>query len=78
MSFARRRAVKPLYTTKVGALPAATSPPFGRQGDALGVVVGKLTKKNLRLELTCSNTANQTRRMKGYPPGFSVCQFFAR
>jgi hypothetical protein len=45
MSFARRRAVKPLYTTKVGALPAATSPPFGRQGDALGVVVGKLTKK---------------------------------
>jgi hypothetical protein len=45
MSFVWRRAVKPLYTTEVGDLPAATSPLFGRQGDALGVVVGKLTKK---------------------------------
>jgi hypothetical protein len=69
---------RPLYTITVGILPAATSPLFGRQGDALGVVVGKLTKKKYGLELTCSNTANQTRRMKGYRPGFSVCQFFAR
>jgi hypothetical protein len=45
MSFGRRRAVEPLYTTKVGALPAVTSPLFDRQGDALGVVVGKHTKK---------------------------------
>jgi hypothetical protein len=35
----------PLYTIKVGILSAATSPLFGRQGDAFGVVVGKLTKK---------------------------------
>jgi hypothetical protein len=42
-----------LYVTKVGILPAATSPLFGRQGDALGVVVGKLTKKKkCRLEPT--------------------------
>jgi hypothetical protein len=57
---------QPLYTIKVGILSAATSPLFGRQGDAFGVVVGKLTKK----KNTCrgprdSNTVNQTHRMKG-------------
>jgi hypothetical protein len=36
---------QPLYTTKVVILSAATSPLLGRQGDAFGVVVGKLTKK---------------------------------
>jgi hypothetical protein len=38
---------QPLYTIKVGILSAATSPLFGRQGDAFGVVVGKLTKKKI-------------------------------
>jgi hypothetical protein len=50
---------------KVGDLSAATSPLFGRQGDAFGVVVGKLTKKNTCRGPRDSNTVNQTHRMKG-------------
>jgi hypothetical protein len=66
---------QPLYTPKVEVLPAATQSPFGRQGDAFGVVVGKLTKKNTCQSPRGSNTVNQTHRMKGYRRGFSESSF---
>lgn len=45
----------PLYTIFFVTLSAATFPLSGRQGDALGVVVGKLTKKSY-VQQRLSNT----------------------
>jgi hypothetical protein len=68
---------QPLYLIKVGDFSSATSPLFGRQGDAFGVVVGKLTKKNTCRGPRDSNTANQTRSYEGLiDSGVFLCVSF--